>query len=166
MYKVIRTKASDIFPIVQEIFQNSDSNVCITVKGNSMYPFLRDGIDEVEMSRAEFPDVKKLDIVLARRLTGEYVLHRVIKKDENCFYMLGDAQRYIEGPFHPEQLQAVVKSVRRRKKRISCDSPLWLLLSWIWMLCLPIRHYIIKIPRIPGKIRKLVKKKCITKNIS
>ncbi|MGE5613693.1 MAG: S24/S26 family peptidase [Bacillota bacterium] len=157
MRKVIRAKASDIFPIMHEIFQNSTSNVCITVRGSSMYPFLRDGIDEVELSRADFANIKKLDIVLAKRSTGEYVLHRVIKKDKNCFYMLGDAQRQIEGPFNPGQLQAIVKSVRRKKKRISCDSTLWLLLSWIWMICLPIRHYMLKIPRIPGKIRRMIK---------
>jgi ATP-binding cassette subfamily B protein len=157
MRKVIRAKTSDLFPIVQEIFKNTGNSVCITVKGNSMYPFLRDGIDEVELSRAEFTDIKKLDIVLARRPTGEYVLHRVVKKDEKCFYMLGDAQRQIEGPFYPGQLQAIVKSVRRKKKRISCDSALWLLLSWIWLICLPIRRYIIKIPRIPCKIGRMVK---------
>jgi signal peptidase len=112
----------------------------------------------VELSHAEFTGIKKLDIVLARRSTGEYVLHRVVKKDEKCFYMLGDAQRYIEGPFYPGQLQAVVKSVRRKKKRISCDSFMWLLLSRIWMICLPARRYIIKISRIPGIIRKVVKR--------
>jgi signal peptidase len=158
MHKVIHAKASDIFPIVQEIFQNSGSSVYITVRGNSMYPFLRDGADEIELSRVEFVNIKKLDIVLAKRPTGEYVLHRVIRKDKNCFYMVGDAQRQIEGPFYPGQLQAIVKAVRRKKKRIPCDSALWLLLSWFWMICLPIRHHILRIPRIPGKIRRMVKR--------
>lgn len=158
MHKVIHAKASDIFPIVQEIFQNSGSSVCITVRGNSMYPFLRDGIDEVELSRVEYANIKKLDIALVKRPTGEYVLHRVIRKEENCFYMAGDAQQYIEGPFYPGQLQAIVKSVRRIKKKVSCDSALWLFLSWIWMVFLPVRRYILKIPRIPGKIRRMVKR--------
>lgn len=158
MHKVINAKASDVFPLIQEIFENSTSSVCITVTGDSMYPFLRNGIDSVELAHTEFSELKKLDIVLIKRTTGDYVLHRLKEKDSNCFHMVGDAQQWIEGPLYPEQLCAVVKAVWRRQKRISCDSNLWRILSGIWMLCLPVRYFILKASRIPNKIKRMVRK--------
>ena len=156
MHKLIHAKAAEVFPVVQDIFNNTGSNVRITVSGDSMYPFLRNGIDSVELSKAEFTELKKFDIVLIKRETGDYILHRVIKKDKDCFFIAGDAQQWIEGPLFPVQLQAVVKAVWRRNKKISCDSRLWLTYSRVWLQCLPIRYLLLRLARIPDKLRRVV----------
>lgn len=156
MRKLIIAKASEVFPAIQDIFDETGSNVRITVSGDSMLPFLRDGIDSVELSSAEFSELKKLDIALIKRVTGEYVLHRVVRKDSDCFFIAGDAQQWIEGPLRPEQLQASVSAIWRRNKRISCDSKLWRLCSRVWLLCLPFRYFILRLARIPDKLRRVV----------
>ena len=71
----------------------------------SMYPFLREDKDKVELAMTSFSCIKKGDVVLIKRESGEYVLHRVLKKSMDHFYIVGDAQQWIEGPLLPEQLK-------------------------------------------------------------
>ena len=47
-------------------------------KGTSMNPMLKSGRDKAYIEKVTKP-LKKGDIALYKRLTGEYVLHRVIK---------------------------------------------------------------------------------------
>ncbi|MCX8128618.1 MAG: S24/S26 family peptidase [Clostridia bacterium] len=142
MCEVKRVKAGDMFPVISEILQ-TDTSVKITVTGWSMYPFLREGEDCVELSKTCFDSICRGDIVLIKRRTGEYILHRVLTKKADCFYMVGDAQQWIEGPLAPEQLTAVVTAVWRKGKRICCSSTWWRLLSALWLRMLPFRCFII-----------------------
>ena len=59
-----------------------------TVKGDSMMPLLRQNIDIVKIVKAD--EIKENDILLYKRPTGEYVLHRVIKIDDDCYVTCGD----------------------------------------------------------------------------
>jgi hypothetical protein len=77
-------KAAELFSLAGDILEQ-DGRVWITVTGMSMYPFLRGDRDSVELSKAEFPNIKKGDIVLIRRLNHVYVLHRVLRIQENSF---------------------------------------------------------------------------------
>lgn len=153
MCEVIKAKANSIFPLISEILENGQ-NTRITVSGSSMYPFLRDGIDSVEFTQGSFEQLSRGDIVLIQRTDGYYVMHRVIRKNTNCFYIVGDAQQWIEGPLYPEQLLAVVPSVWRKDKHISCSNISWRLLSGLWLYLRPFRYFILKVHR---KIRKLLK---------
>ena len=143
MHQIKFVKSTELFPIIKEIFDNN-SIACIAVTGMSMYPFLREKIDSVELSPPDFKGMNRGDIVLIRREDGEYVLHRVVRKNRDHFYIAGDAQQLIEGPLHRDQLVAVVTSVRRREKKIKCNNFIWRLLSSIWTLLLPLRRFIIK----------------------
>jgi len=119
-----------------------------------MYPFLRECIDSVELQKPDYASLKRLDIVLIKRNNGAYVLHRVCKKDNNCFYMVGDNQYVKEGPLYPDQLVAVVSAVIRGQKRIPCDSTLWMMLSRLWLFCLPLRRFMMKAYRKTGHLLK------------
>lgn len=156
MPKIIRAKSSDIFPLIREILQEG-SGVCITVNGDSMYPFLRNGVDSVELAHIEYNTLKELDIVLVKRSPDEYVLHRVIKKEKDCFYIVGDALNWIEGPLFPNQLIAVTTVVWRKEKKISCCSRSWRVLSWIWTQCLPVRGFLIRIFYTERKLKRILK---------
>lgn len=143
MFEVKKVKAAEIFPLIRDVLENGQSTK-LTVSGDSMYPFLRDGIDSVEMMKAVYSRVSRGDIVLIKRTDGGYVMHRIIRKENNCFYIIGDAQQWIEGPLNPEQLIAVVPAVWRKDKRICCSSIRWRLLSEIWLYLRPFRSLIIK----------------------
>jgi hypothetical protein len=104
-----------------------------------MVPFLREDIDSVELSSISFSDLQFGQIVLIRRTTGPYILHRVILKKKNCFYIAGDAQLWTEGPIFPEQLVAVVKQIWRGDKPVPQNNIFYRVAIFIWWLRLPAR---------------------------
>lgn len=157
MCNIKRVKSDEMFPIISEILSQG-GHAWIVVTGMSMYPFLREDKDSVELTATSFKEIKRRDIVLIKRTTGEYVLHRVLRKAENSFYMIGDAQQWTEGPLVPNQLIAVVTAIKRGQKVISCDNFVWKLLTWTWLNIIPLRHVIFKIFGIIRKVYYLLNK--------
>jgi signal peptidase I len=158
MYNVKTIESAVLFPFINEFFQNQQ-NVRITVTGNSMRPFLREELDSVELSSSAFSDLYFGQIVLIKRKTGEYILHRIVFKKKNCFYISGDAQIWIEGPLFPEQLVAGVTKIWRKNKPLLPDNLPLKLLYCFWWLRLPIKliitrlHIVIK-KIIPGFLKR------------
>ncbi|MGE5403943.1 MAG: S24/S26 family peptidase [Candidatus Saccharibacteria bacterium] len=144
MREVTRVKAAELFPLISELIQQGQS-ARLVVSGSSMYPFLRDGIDSVELVKGNFDDLKRGDIVMIQRLDGTYVMHRIIKKDKDSFVMVGDAQEWLEGPISREQMVAVVTAIWRKEEKISCSSTGWKLLSELWLILLPFRYFILRV---------------------
>jgi signal peptidase I len=142
MRDIVNVKADELFILIQQIF-NRTQKVKITVTGKSMSPFLLEGRDSVELKQVSYALLKVNEIALLRKVSDQYVLHRVTRKNSECFYVAGDAQSCIEGPLMPEQLLAVVSAVWRGKKRISCDNPWWRFLSYAWLVLLPFRGFIL-----------------------
>lgn len=99
------------------MYQQEDFNAECVVTGMSMYPFLRENIDSVELSKANISNIRRGDIVMILRDSNVYVMHRVIKVEESCFYMVGDAQEDIEGPLRYDQVFVKVTSVWRKDKK-------------------------------------------------
>lgn len=143
MGEVKTIKSSELFRVSKELLKNG-KNIRITVTGDSMYPFLRQSIDSVELSYKDFTHINRGDIVLTIRSNNEYVLHRVIKKEEYSFYIVGDAQQLIEGPLKPNQIIATVSTIWRDKNKIDCSNIYLRILSSLWLNILPLRHFIIK----------------------
>lgn len=146
MNRVIKAKSKDVFDIMDYLFDNGKT-LWIVISGMSMYPFLRESLDMVELKRAEISDIKKGDIVLIKRLTDEFVLHRVVRKNKSEFYIMGDAQQWLEGPISGKQLKAVVININRNNKVISCDSFLLKALVRLWFIVRPIRYKLIRVIR-------------------
>ena len=138
-----------LMPLIKDIITEG-STVKLTVTGNSMLPLLRHELDQVELG-AFSGDLEKGDIVLIRRDDGDYVLHRVYRLDEaaRCFYMLGDAQRFEEGPLAYEQIVAVAVALYRGERRIGVDKAWYHLFVGGWFKLLRLR------PRILWACRKL-----------
>ena len=143
MYKIVSLKSTDLFAFINKILTKGQT-ARITVTGQSMYPFLRDCKDSVELVPEAFQNILRGDIVLVRRLNGEYVLHRVIRKHAETFFIIGDGQVTVEGPVKSNQLIAKVRTVWRRDYQIDCSGLLWKLLSNIWFSCLPLRRLNLK----------------------
>ena len=112
--------------------------VPLVVSGCSMAPFLAHGRDTVYLSKITEP-VKRGDIVLYRRKSGDLVLHRVCRVNQDGFNMVGDAQEIIETGIEPEQLLAVTTAVRRKGKLLTPSSCLWKFYKNVWLLVIP-RH--------------------------
>lgn len=153
MCEIKKIKAASMFPLISEIIEHGQ-NTRISVSGDSMYPFLRDSIDSVELTKGNFEQLSRGDIVMIQRTNGYYVMHRVIRKNKDCFFIVGDAQQWIEGPLYLEQLVAVVSAIWRKDKRIPCSNRWWRLLSGFWIYLRPLRYFILKVHRY---IRKTLK---------
>lgn len=156
MCQIVKVKAGEIFPIIQNIL-DAGNKVWITVTGMSMYPFLREEKDCVELVKAGIEAVNRGDIVLIQRVTGEYVLHRVQRKEGNALYIVGDAQSWLEGPVFPRQLLARVECIRRNGHNVSCSQPVWKFLALLWLKLIPARRYLLKLMRCYIKMKRLVK---------
>lgn len=59
-------------------------------KGSSMRPLIREGIDYVVIQSPD-REIRPYDVVIyVREPQGDYVMHRVIKRDGDVFTILGD----------------------------------------------------------------------------
>lgn len=144
MCDMIKIKAQDMFPVINEILAKNGS-AWITVTGSSMYPFLREMKDQVQLVSCSFDSIKVGDIILMKRKFSEqYVLHRVLKKEQSSFYIIGDAQQWIEGPLKPDQLIASVASIRRKEHVIKCSNLFLRFLVILWRIAIPVRYKILK----------------------
>lgn len=149
---VSQVKSEILFPLVIECLNNGQ-HAKITVTGNSMNPFLTEHRDSVELTSIKFEEIKRGDIVLIKRRSGAYILHRILRKDKDCFYMVGDAQQWIEGPLYPDQLIAKATKVWRKGKEIDCEALSWKLLALLWLRLRIFRRLIIKGYSITKKIK-------------
>ena len=118
-------------------------SVSLVIAGGSMTPFLADGRDRVVLEKpGRRPAVG--DIVLFRRPDGDYVLHRIRKIEGENYYMVGDAQTYIEGPVAKGQIKALVTAAKRKGKIIKKGDFVWDFFEKIWIRMVPFRPLCIK----------------------
>ena len=73
------------FKDIKEIIKTTD--VKFKVKGSSMWPFFKDGITSVTLTKVE--KLKKLDVCLFN-YKDKYFLHRLIKIKDNDYIFKGD----------------------------------------------------------------------------
>ena len=113
--------SSEFFKIMLEAFERvPDARVSFTTSGTSMLPMLRDRKDVVYLRKME-RRAKRYDVVLFRRYSGEYVLHRVVRIEPDGTYVLcGDNQVALERGVKQEQMLAVVEAFRRNGILIDC----------------------------------------------
>lgn len=110
----------------------------LTVTGSSMAPTLRSGTDAVLLEEAD--TVKAGDILLFRRQSGEFILHRCIAIGKGRLTMNGDAQSWTE-QIEPAQVRA--KATKRfRGGKWQTLSPLW---GRFWPLTRPFRPALLKL---------------------
>lgn len=84
----MKTISNDIFFSHVESELKQGRSVRFKVKGNSMFPFLRNGKDEVTVS--PFTSIpEKMDIVLFK-YKGKYILHRIIGIKDSIYIIQGD----------------------------------------------------------------------------
>lgn len=117
-----------------------------TNKGNSMYPLIRQGKDVLIIKKCN-TRLKKMDVPLYKRESGQYVLHRIIKVNENDYVIRGDNTYSNETGIRDEQILGVLSGVIRSGKEISVNSFGYKLYSYFWYYTYYLRKIIIKIKR-------------------
>ena len=115
--------------------------VPLRVTGSSMTPFLVPGRDTVYLSKITEP-LRRGDLVLYRRRSGRYVLHRILCFDGAFYTTIGDAQCSAEPGICREQILAIVSAVRRKEKLLQKGSFCWFFFEKVWIRLVPIRPFI------------------------
>lgn len=117
-----------------------------TNKGNSMYPLIRQGKDVLIIKKVN-TRLKKMDVPLYKRESGQYVLHRIIKVNENDYTIRGDNTYYNETGIRDDQILGVLSGVIREGKEISVNSLSYKIYSYFWYYTYYLRKIIIKIKK-------------------
>ena len=127
---------------------SAGGRICLVVTGSSMTPFLKHGRDMVYLRAFEEGDIKRGRILLFQRQDQSLVLHRIRKRlRDGKLLMNGDAQAWCE-TISSDQVVAMVSSVERKGKHISCNHILFRLWNWLWYPTRPIRPLLFKLRRI------------------
>lgn len=152
----IRVVENDLYlPVLRELIAEG-RDVRLNVRGYSMMPFLKDGRDSVMISKIN-SKLKKGDIVIFQRKTGEFIMHRICRADEagRQYYLVGDAQEIVEGPIEEKQIFGIITSAYRRKKWVKPGDMCWWFYEKVWGAMRPFRAKLLL-----GllKARRLVKK--------
>ncbi len=108
-------------------------------QGYSMYPLFIPGRDEAVVAPVEASALRRGDVALYRRDGSILVLHRVWKKREDGFYMVGDNQTEIEGPLRPDQMKGILTGIYRNGRYISTGNLLYRILLGVWLFLRPFR---------------------------
>ena len=124
--------------ILKEQVENG-KEVSMVIAGNSMSPFLEHGRDSIYFS-APSSSPKRGDIAFFQREDGQYVVHRLVKKDKSGCYFLGDNQTNIEGPLPENSIFAIVTKAKRKGRIIGPKSFIWFFFKHIWINIVPFRH--------------------------
>jgi len=130
--KQISLSLQDIFPLMEQAFE-AGQEVYLTIRGNSMTPFLHDRRDQAVFSPLKNRTIRKGDILFYQRTGGQYVMHRVYAKEKNgTLTMLGDAQWTLEKGVQLDQIRAYVPRVVRKGKEINCEKGSFRFLMTLW----------------------------------
>ncbi len=142
-----------IFPLIEEGIKNG-GKYRFYPKGTSMLPLLREGIDSVVLT--ETGVIKKYDIVLYQRENEAYVLHRVVKVNEDSFDMCGDNQCAIERGIKREQIKAAVSGFYRKDEYVSAKDPKHIKYAKERIASIPFRRFKTKLKAFFHKIKEYI----------
>lgn len=124
---------ADMMPLFEEQLA-AGQKVRFIPHGNSMWPMLRSGRDAVELS--PLPQrLKKYDLPLYRRPDGRFLLHRIIRVEQNGCTCSGDRQLRCESGVKREQMIALVTAFCRNGRWYSVAHPIYWLYCRLWPVC-------------------------------
>ena len=142
MSKAIRLE--DMYPVIQEVLEQG-GEFSLTATGTSMWPTILGGRDQITMVKAPTP-LKQYDLPLYRRPSGQFVLHRILRVEEDGSYTCcGDHQWTLERGLRQENMIGLVTEFERKGKHHSVEERgyrFWVRF-WAWML--PFRHFLFSI---------------------
>lgn len=150
----------EIAPLIIEAL-GEGKEVKLTVTGYSMYPALRSRVDCVLLEKSN--EFDKYDVVLFKRETGAYILHRIIKKRGDKFTFAGDNETTKEYPVEASACIARMKGFWRKDKYHTTSELWYRMYCVVWLAIFPLRTYAAGMYRFltrnVGKIKKKMKKR-------
>lgn len=120
---------------------DSGKTVTISLKGNSMNPFIVHLRDSMTLRKATDADVRKGTVALVLTDDGHYVLHRIYAVDGDVITMLGDGNVKMTEKCTRANIIGVMQSLDRKGHTVTPESREWKLYSRLWNFLTPVRRY-------------------------
>jgi len=126
--------------------------------GISMMPLLRQHKDLFVIEKKGWKRCKKYDVVLIKRETGQYVLHRILKVCVNDYVLCGDHQFHREYGVTHDQILGVMTKVIRDGVTISVTDKKYQMYVHLWCDFFYIRAVVLWMKMLPYRIRRKIRK--------
>lgn len=120
---------------------DSGKTVTISLKGNSMNPFIVHLRDSMTLRKATDADIRKGTVALVLTDDGHYVLHRIYAVDGDVITMLGDGNVKMTEKCTRANIIGVMQSLDRKGHTVTPESREWKLYSRLWNFLTPVRRY-------------------------
>lgn len=142
-----------LLPFVVEQLE-AGHTATLPLRGRSMRPFLEDGRDKALLKIESHPKVG--DAVLAEISKGHFVLHRIIKIEDEQVTLRGDGNLNEEHcTLNDIRAKAIGFYRKGRNVLDTTESKKWRIYSWWWTHLYPIRRYLLFMiyPHIPQRFK-------------
>ena len=126
--------------------------------GDSMMPLLRQGRDLLVISRKPAGRLKKYDVPLYKRDSGQYVLHRILKVRKNDYVICGDNRWHRETGITDHHVIGVLTAIIRDGKTISVTDRKYRMYVHLWCDFFFIRAMILFLKALPMRIKRKLKR--------
>lgn len=141
----MKTIPNDTFFACVEAELAEGRPVRFRLKGNSMYPLLRNGKDVVVLEKCPAESLQPMDVVLFR-YRGKHVLHRILHREGERLLIQGDGSIVAKEECTVNDVVGkVVQICRPSGKVLSVDSWQWTIPSRLWRLSNTIRIFLLRV---------------------
>lgn len=127
---------------------NQTGKLIYTNVGDSMMPLIRQGKDLLIIEKVN-GRLKKYDVPLYKRDSGQYVLHRILKVRKNDYVICGDNRWGREYGIQDRHIIGVLTGIIRDGREVSVNDKkykiyvhLWCDFFWIRAFILRTKHFI------------------------
>lgn len=129
----------------------STGKLIYTNVGNSMMPLIKQNRDLIIIEPVQ-GRLKKYDVPLYKRDSGQYVLHRILKVRKQDYVICGDNRSTKEYGITDQHIIGVLTGVIRKQKMIKVTDFKYKLYVHLWCDLFPIRAFIV---RVANKIKRM-----------
>ena len=134
-----------------------DRRLVYTNVGDSMRPLIRQDRDILIIEKPH-GRLKKYDVPLYKRDSGQYVLHRVLKVRENDYVICGDNCYNKEYGITDRHIIGVLTAVVRDGKEVPITDRRYRIYVHLWCDFFPIRALILKAKHFPKWLKRKLKR--------
>ena len=134
-----------------------DGRLVYTNVGDSMRPLIRQDRDILIIEKPQ-GRLKKYDVPLYKRDSGQYVLHRVLKVRDSDYVICGDNRYSKEYGITDRHIIGVLTAVVRDGKEIPITDLRYRLYVHLWCDFFPIRAFILKAKHFPKWLKRKLKR--------